>query len=196
MNLKNKNTGDQYFIDLFEKWWHYPLLGLTWFLPHKAYKISVNINNNSKKFKFSTGMALAMAFGFIINRMLEKINFIEVSPNYYWIGRVFAYPICTLLMFTFWKYIKKLVTKGNRVDFGKAYFIKIKFYSLNTVRKCIFRFSISVISIFLLATSIEYNLYGMLISMLLSFVMLFSTTLIIGSEVEIISAEGDNLITE
>jgi len=89
-----------------------------------------------------------------------------------------------------------LIIKGNRVDFGKVYFIKIKFYSLNIVRKCIFRFSISVISIILLATSIEYNLYGMLISMLLSFVMLLSTTLIIGSEVEIISTEGENLITE
>lgn len=37
MNLRNKKTGDQYFVDLFEKWWHYPLLGLTWFLPNNAY---------------------------------------------------------------------------------------------------------------------------------------------------------------
>ena len=196
MNLRNKKTGDQYFVDLFEKWWHYPLLGLTWFFPHKAYKISVNVNNKSNNFKFSIWMALAMSFGFIINSILEKINFIGVLPDYYWIGRVLAYPICILLLFTFWKYIKKLVIKGNRVDFGKVYFIKIKIYSLNTIRKCIIRFSISVISIILLATSIEYSLYGMLITILLSIVMLLSTTLIIGSEVGIISVEDENLITE
>lgn len=54
MNLRNKKTGDQYFVDLFEKWWHYPLLGLTWFLPNNAYSYKEKDRTTPTKFKFYT----------------------------------------------------------------------------------------------------------------------------------------------
>jgi len=196
MTLKNKMSNEVYFIDLFEKWWHYPLLGLTWFLPHKAYKISVKNNSKPNKFKFSIGMGIAMILGFIINDVLQKVNFIRLSSEYYWVGRVFAFFLLIISLVLFWKYMKHQVEKGKGVNFEKSYNIQLKIFSFNTIRKSAFRILMSIISINLLATSIEYNLYGMLITMFLSIVVILSSTIILGTEVEIISLDGDKLITK
>lgn len=54
MRLINKSSGDPYFKDLFEKWWLYPLLFLTWFLPHNAYQYKDKDRTIQTKFEFDT----------------------------------------------------------------------------------------------------------------------------------------------
>lgn len=34
MYLKDLETNELYFVNIFEKWWHFLLLGFTWFIPH------------------------------------------------------------------------------------------------------------------------------------------------------------------
>jgi len=65
MRLENKGNGDEYFIDLFEKWWHYPLLAFTWFLPHKAYPYKEKDGSVPAKFKFDAKMGLATGLSLI-----------------------------------------------------------------------------------------------------------------------------------
>ena len=196
MNLKNKFTNDVYFIDLYEYWWHYALIGFTWFLPHKAYKINVRNNNKPKGFKFTIGMSLAMVNGFIINDLMQNFDFIKIPLEYQWFGKILACPFTVLLLVISWKFIKRIVKNGNRVNFERKYRIQLNIFSFNTLRKIFLRLAISFISIFLFASSTKYDLYGLILTLFLSTVVLLSTTFIAGDEIEIISVEGDILKTK
>jgi len=52
MYLIDLETNQLYFVNIFDKWWYFPLLGFTWFFPHKAYllekKVVVKQTSNNK----------------------------------------------------------------------------------------------------------------------------------------------------
>ena len=123
MRLINKSSGEQYFIDLFEKWWHYPLLALTWFIPHKAYPYKKNNNSIPVKFKFDFKMGIVTGLSFILADIARNLKIFSFSEEYYWIGRVFAYPISLLALIITWRYFSNFkkwmetqVWKGLHLD--------------------------------------------------------------------------------
>lgn len=196
MRLINKSNGDQYFIDLFEKWWHYPLLALTWFLPHNAYLLREKNTVEPQKIKFSVTMGLVTGFSFIIGDIIRRMGFKGVPVEYYWIGKVFAYPLSIALIILFYRWFVNVLKDRNRVNFEKQYKVQLSILSFQTLRKCAFKLITSFIFIIVLSKSLELNLIGMLLTLTVSCVLIVLFTLNVGIDVAVVSIEGDILKTE
>lgn len=196
MNLRNKKTGDQYFIDLFEKWWHFPFLGLTWFLPHNAYLLKNKNYSNPYKFKFSLGMGVATGLSFILGDLIRKINITKVPTEYYWVGKVFAYPLLIIFMGIAWKYLVHQLKKRDRVDFEKTYKVQLNILSFNTLKKCSFRLITSFILILFLSETIKFDIVGMILLIIIISIFIVIFTIGVGIDVDVISSEGSRLKTE
>lgn len=196
MNLRNKKTGDQYFIDLFEKWWHFPFLGLTWFLPHKAYLLKNKNYSKPFKFRFSLGMGIATGFSFILGGLIRKIDFVSVPTEYYWVGKVLAYPFSVFFLVLAWKYLVYQLKKRDRVNFDKSFKIQLNILSFNTLKKCSFRLITSFILIMFLSETIKFDIVGMLLIMIITSIFIVTFTIGVGIDVEVVSNNGDNLVTE
>lgn len=193
MNLRNKKTGDQYFIDLFEKWWHFPFLGLTWFLPHNAYLLKNKNYSKPKKFKYSLGMGIASGLSFILGDLIRKINFVKVPTEYYWIGKVFAYPLIVVLMVLTWRYLVYQLRIRDRVDFEKSYKVQLNILSFNTLKKCLFRLITSFILILFLSETIKFDLIGMILLIIITSIFIIIFTIGVGIDVPVLSTEGSEL---
>lgn len=196
MNLRNKKTGDQYFIDLFEKWWHFPFLGLTWFLPHNAYLLKNKNYSKPKKFKYSLGMGIASGLSFILGDLIRKINFVKVPTEYYWIGKVFAYPLIVVLMVLTWRYLVYQLRIRDRVDFEKSYKVQLNILSFNTLKKCLFRLITSFVLILFLSETIKFDIVGMILLIIITSIFIIIFTIGVGIDVDVISTEGSKLKTE
>ncbi len=196
MNLRNKKTGDQYFIDLFEKWWHFPFLGLTWFLPHNAYLLKYKNYSKPYKFRYSLGMGIATGLSFILGDLIRKINFINIPTEYYWVGKVLAYPFLIILMGLAWKYLVYQLKKRDRVDFEKSYKVQLNILSFNTLKKCSFRLITSFILILFLSETIKFDLIGMILLIIITSIFIIIFTIGVGIDVDVISTEGSKLKTE
>lgn len=193
MNLRNKKTGDQYFIDLFEKWWHFPLHGLTWFLPHNAYLLKNKNYSKPYKFKYSLGMGISAGLSFILGDLIRKINFVKVPTEYYWVGKVFAYPLIIVLIILTWKYLIYQLRIRNRVDFEKSYKVQLSILSINTISKCSFRLLVSFILILFLSETIKFDFIGMILMLIISCIFIITFTIGVGIDVPVLSTEGSEL---
>lgn len=196
MRLINKSNGDQYFIDLFEEWWHFPLLGLTWFLPHKAYLVREKNSSKPNKFRFTAGMGLATGFSFILGDIIRGMGLKGVPLEYHWIGKVFAYPLSVVLIILFYKWFVNFLKERNRVNFEKYYIVHLNILSLRTIKKCAFKLITSFIFILFLSKSLELDIFGIFLTIIVSCVLIVLFTLSVGIDVPVVSIEGDKLITE
>jgi len=196
MILKNKTTEEQYFVGLYEKWWHYPLLGLTWFLPHKAYLLKEKDNPKPIKTKFSLGMGLATGLSFILGDVIRSMGLVGVPKEYQWIGKVLAYPISVILVLIIYKWYFNLLKKRDKVRFERSYNIQLNIFSFRTLKKIAFPLITSFVFIALLSESLEFDVFSLFIVAIVSSVIIVLFTIGAGAKVLIISVEGEKLITE
>jgi len=196
MRLVNKSSGEVYFMDLFEKWWHYPLLALTWFLPHKAYPYKEKYNSVPAKFKFDAKMGLATGLTFIVGDIIRKMNLLNLSEEYNWIGKVFAYPLALIALIITWRLLSNSLREKNLINFDKYYYVRLKVFSFKAIKTYSIRLIIFYFSFLLLSESVTMDIFSMLIVIVgtLYFIVLTSIALLSGTWV--ISIEGDILKTE
>lgn len=196
MRLINKSNGDQYFIDLFEKWWHYPLLFLTWFFPHKAYPYKEKDRTIPTKFKFDAKMGLATGFIFILGDIIRKMNLMTLSEEYYWLGKVFAYPLALITLIIVWRILLNHLRKKDLIDFNKYYYVRINMFSLKAIKIYFMRFLVLYFMFMFLSESITLDVFSMFIVVIgtLYFVTLMSIGLVSG--VGVISFEDELLKNE
>ena len=119
MIVRNSNN-KQSFVKLFEKWWHYPLLGLTWFLPHKAYLLKDIDYSKSTKSKFSIWLGLATGVSFILGDIIRSMGIASIPTEYKWISKFLAYPVSILFVFIIYKWYFNLLKKRDRLEFKKS----------------------------------------------------------------------------
>jgi len=196
MLIKNKENGNQYFISLYEKWWQLPLLGLTWFLPHKAYLLKDIDNSKPIKTKFSVGMGIVTGVSFILGDIIRNMGIIGVPNDYQWFGKVLAYPVSIVLVLIIYKWYFNLLIKRDRVNFERSYKIQLNIFSFKILKKITFPLVTSFIFILLLSKSLEFDVFSMFIVIIVSLVIIVLFTLSIGIKVLIVSVEDEKLITE
>lgn len=196
MLIKNKENGNQYFINLYEKWWQFPLLGLTWFFPHKAYLLKDIDNSKPIKTKFSVGMGIVTGFSFILSDIIRNMGLIGVPQKYQWFGKVLAYPVSILLVMIIYKWYFNLLIKRDRVNFKRSYKIQLNIFSFKILKKITFPLVTSFIFILLLSKSLEFDVLSMFIVIIVSSVIIVLFTLSVGIKVLVVSVEDEKLITE
>ncbi len=81
MFIRDVETNEQYYFDLYDKWWHYPLLGLSWFFTHKAYLNEKPVPPGKLKIAKVSGVAkgLAVGAGYIFSGFLRSINTSQIA---------------------------------------------------------------------------------------------------------------------
>jgi len=193
MRIVNKSSGEQYFVDLFEKWWHYPLLALTWFVPHKAYPYKDKDSSVPVKFKFDTKMGLAMGFSFIIGDIVRSMNLFTLPEEYHWIGKVLAYPISLLALIITWRYLSKLLKKKNTINFGEYYYFRLSIFSFKTFKIYFLKLLIICLVMLLLTETVKSDLIGIIIvaTVLLFFIVLI--TLALGAGIRVLEIDGNKI---
>jgi len=110
MLIKHTSSEELYAFDLYESWWHYFMLELTWFFPHKAYKIQkIEISNKNKQTrKFGLMGDLAIVSGKIISDLLNKIDIYRIPKELLWISNLLIYPLLVLTIYVIWKIIRNI----------------------------------------------------------------------------------------
>lgn len=195
MIVRNSNN-KQYFVKLFEKWWHYPLLGLTWFLPHKAYLLKDIDYSKSTKSKFSIWLGLATGVSFILGDIIRSMGIASIPTEYKWISKFLAYPVSILFVFIIYKWYFNLLKKRDRIEFKKSYTLQLNAFSFKTLKKIAFPLITSFVFIVLLSESLKFDVFSMFIVIIVSIVIIVLFTLSVGIKVLIVSIEGEKLITE
>ena len=133
----NETTGEEYYFNPFEKWWHYFLLCFTWFVPHRIYKLikdsdnQIEILNNQKKKYSSSIIESAMIFSIIgLIRVFRRRFFFETSASLteflfeYILISYFVMVIITIVLWKFFPNKKIAINKSEYLD------IKIRFLGL------------------------------------------------------------------
>lgn len=195
MRLINKSNGDQYFIDLFEKWWHYPLLFLTWFFPHKAYPYKEKDRTIPTKFKFNAKMGLATGIIFILGDIIRKMNLMTLSEEYYWLGKVFAYPLALITLIIVWRILLNHLRKKDLIDFNKYYYVRINMFSLKAIKIYFMRFLVFYFMFMALPESVTMDIFSMLIVIIVSLYVIVLISIGFLNGTEVISIEGELLRT-
>lgn len=196
MRLINKSNGDQYFIDLFEKWWHYPLLALTWFLLHKAYPYKEKDISIPVKFKFNAKMGLAMGISFILGDVIRNKNIFTLPEEYHWIGPVIAYPLTLFALIITWRYFYNFLKKKNTINFNKYYYVRLKIFSIKAIKIYFIRLIVIIISMLVISEVVKYEIIGMIVVISISLFLIVLLSITLGGGIGVISIEGDVLKTE
>lgn len=193
MRLENKGNGDEYFIDLFEKWWHYPLLAFTWFLPHKAYPYKVKDGSVPAKFKFDAKMGLATGLSLILGNVIRSLNLFTLPEEFHWIGKVLAYPISLLALIIAWRYLSKFLKKKNSINFGKYYYFRLSIFSFKTFKIYFLKLLFIFLAMLLLTETVKSDFIGIIIvaSVLLFIIVLI--TLALGAGVRDLEIDGNKI---
>lgn len=177
MRVKDISNGDEYFIDLYEKWWQYPLMPFTWFLKHKAYPYKEKDKTEPYKFKYDVKMALAGVFGStILGDFVRKIDIVTIPSQYHLFIKYLVYPIAVYFTFIAWNFIKDMVKKRKVVKFNTHKYVRLKITSFNGVKKILYKTIAIVISFLFILESIRITLFGMfLISSIAMFILVLSS---------------------
>ena len=192
MYLKDLETDELYFVNIFEKWWHFLLLGFTWFIPHKAFLLKkdvVVIQEKSKKYSgIKTGILIGLSYS--ISDFLQSLDFYKVPEIYYWVWNIIAYPLIAITIAIFWNYILR-ITKGARsVDYDNSKIVKVKFVSLSTILHSSWKLVLSFIFVLLVFESIKFNLILLLITVFGSGICILTFSFFVGFNVTIYSSDN------
>lgn len=129
MYIRNIETKEQYFLFLYESWWHYPLLGFTWFLEHNAYLIK-DAKGSVKSTKISgLGVGLVLVLSMIIGNFIQEISIYKIPEQYYWIGEYLTYPLVVISIILIWKYMLSHAIGLKDLDKEQVVRVKINYKS-------------------------------------------------------------------
>lgn len=192
MYLKDLETNELYFVNIFEKWWHFLLLGFTWFIPHKAFLLKkdvVVIQEKSKKYSgIKTGILIGLSYS--ISDFLQSLDIYKFPEKYYWIWDLIAYPVIIIIIAVLWSYIIKYTNKARSVDYDSYKIVKIKFGSLRTILHSSWKFVVSFIFFLLVLESIKYNLILHFITLFGSGICILAFSYLVGFNVIIYSFDN------
>jgi len=191
MYIKDLETNEQYFMYLYDKWWHYLFLGLTWFIPHKAYlmkkKFITNQDAGSKHSSLKFGLLIGA--GYIVSDILQRFDFYKVPEPYYWIWYLIVYPLIVLSTFISWQFILKITKNNRELDNDKVKIVKIRFFSLNAIFHCYWKLLISFALILVIFESIKYDLIFIFIAIVILNIFIFTFNLLAGINTIIYSSD-------
>jgi len=141
MIIKDVNSEELYAIDLFEEWWHFLILGFSWFVPHKAYKMKhFEIGKSSKKSsRYGVFSGLAIGTGLILGDILRVVDKIKIPEEFHLIMSLLTLPLVIISMYIIWFLIKRKSIAFKNCDIGNYIIVKIDLLSLETLKKCIWK---------------------------------------------------------
>ena len=129
MYIFDKSTEKEYFLNPFEKWWHYFLLVFAWFVPHKAYQVK---NYTRKKDKVANKKPLAESMGMVIVIMgvkligqFDDIILFRVNTVQAILSAIFLYASSVIAVFLYWK-IKTEFSSAKEMKVSKDDYIDVK----------------------------------------------------------------------
>lgn len=192
MIIKDQKSNEQYFLDLYEKWWHFLFLGFSWFLPHKAYLHSKNVKvvEFEKQKKGGIGLGIAIGCGIIISSLLQTIKIYKIPEEFHWIGIFFVYPLVVISLMVLWKYIKKNANGKENINQNKYIIVKIKWNSIDSVVHCYPKLLLSLFFFALLVESIKFDLILIIVVVFLSGIFMLLVTITAGTDTIINSLDG------
>lgn len=194
MYIKDLETNEQYFMYLYDKWWHYLFLGLTWFVPHKAYLMKKKFNTNQETRSKYSGIkfGLLIGSGFFISDILQRLELYKVPEPYYWIWYLIVYPLIVLSTFISWQFILKITKNNRELDYDKVKIVKIRFFSLNAIIHCYWKLLISFVLILIIFESIKFDLIFIPIAVVIFNIFIFTFNLLAGFNTIIHSSDNRN----
>lgn len=194
MYIKDLDTNEQYFMYLYDKWWHYLFLGLTWFVPHKAYLMKKKFNTNQETGSKYSGIkfGLLIGSGFFISDILQRLELYKVPEPYYWIWYLIVYPLIVLSTFISWQFILKITKNNRELDYDKVKIVKIRFFSLNAIIHCYWKLLISFVLILIIFESIKFDLIFIPIAVVIFNIFIFTFNLLAGFNTIIHSSDNRN----
>jgi Protein of unknown function (DUF443). len=129
MYIYDESTEKEYFLNPFEKWWHYFLILFAWFVPHKAYQVK---NYTKKKDKEANKKPLAESMGMVIVIMgvkligeFKDIIFFRVNIMQVVLSTVLLYASSVVAVFVYWK-IKMEFSSAKEMKVSKENYIDVK----------------------------------------------------------------------
>ena len=133
----NETKGEEYYFNLYEKWWHYFLLGFAYFVPHRAYKLTQYPKKRLQDLSNRDWIRLSLGIGAV--GILRDVFYFETSTalevnifSYLLIG----YILVVLVTIILWKASH---SKEVEINEKKYIDIKINLFSFNTFRTIIWR---------------------------------------------------------
>lgn len=192
MYLKDLETNELYFVNIFEKWWHFLFLGFTWFVPHKAFLLKKEVDAIQGKAKKYLGIKTGVLIGlsYSISDFLQSLNIYKVPEKYYWIWNLIAYPVLIVIIALLWHYIIKYTNRARSVDYDNSKIVKIKVGSLNTILHSSWKFVVSFIFVLIVLESIKFNLILQIIIVIVSGICILTLSFLTGINTIIYSLDN------
>jgi len=136
MYVINETTGEEYYFNLYEKWWHYFLLGFAYFIPHRAYKLT---QYPKKRLQDLSNRGIMISLGIGAIGILQDTLYFETSitlEGYIVPYLLIGYMLVVLVTIILWN-----ASHSKKVEINKRKYIdiKINLFSFNTFRTIIWR---------------------------------------------------------
>jgi len=153
----NETTGEEYYFNLYEKWWHYFLLGFAYFIPHRLYKLkkfpkervdsTKDISNNKDLNKWRNRCIITIPILVGILRVYQNIFIIDKPEEYVWLYGIVLY--LSVVATTAASYIL-LHSRETKYDKDIFITIRMKLFSFATLKAIIWHVIILVVTIIVL----------------------------------------------
>ena len=182
----NKNTGEEYYFNLYEKWWHYFLLGFSYFVPHRLYKLKtypksrVEIAKGStrggkaNRWSASTVVSSSLTVGLL--RIIQDAFILDKPEEYVWVYAIALYLSLVLMTVVFYALMHSEDTNYNKCVYLK---IRIKLFSFKTLKAVIWHI-IGIVLLVMILFEIWYMetnilaLFAMIGGNLILFILMIS----------------------
>ena len=184
----NETTGEEYYFNLYEKWWHYFLLGFAYFIPHRAYALAYCSTKKMKKWKNRDWIIMFSGVGII--KALQGVFHFEIPlalEDYIFSYIIIGYILVVLVTIILWKasYSKEIeINRKKYID------IKINLFSFNTFRTIIWR-TIGIIFCIIIPFELEVYNSDLIVLMICCVVMIAVVMILYGQKVKLVLENGD-----
>ena len=112
------------------------------------------------------------------------MNLMTLSKEYYWLGKVFAYPLALITLIIVWKILLNHLRKKDLIDFNKYYYVRINMFSLKAIKTYSIRLIVFYFMFMALPESVTMDIFSMLIVIIVSLyvIVLISIGFLNGTE--------------
>ena len=146
MFIKGVENNDKYYISLHEKKWYYFLLGINWFIPHRAYKVLKRdkVVTEKQTVKNSIGIGLAIGLASIFTDYYIQIESSYLPESIVTFLSIIVFPLIILMAYLISRYYSKLRRNRFQLDYDDFIIVKVKLFSLKTLKVSILRILLAI----------------------------------------------------